>query len=313
MRVWVTGANGQIGKRLCGELTDSGHEVIAFSTRCPVKPSHHRWVYWDMSGNSLEIQTFDPPDVVFHLAAQTSAYKAREDLPNDVATNVLGFVRMLNALKHLDSFPHVILAGAATEVGVTKKKIITDKDPDNPMTFYDIGKVSQRLYLQQCTVEGWLEGTTIRLPNIYGTINESPSQDRGFLDKSIRNAFLGTSLRYYTDGNYIRDFLHIDDAVSAFMSAMGNRSTVAGESFLVGTGIGTQIRDALSEIARQAKNLNGRSVQLLPTSAPSGMYAIEKRDAIVDSSRFRMRTGWESKVRLIDGIQSAFNCFQNVY
>ncbi len=307
MRAWVTGATGQIGRKLCLELQRAGHEVTAFSRGSLGNPSDYQWVQWDMSRGSFNYRNLEPPAVVFHLAAQTSAYQARQDLPADVTTNVLGFVKLLDALRQTEAFPHVILAGAATEVGITESAVISDSDPDDPMTFYDIGKVSQRLYLRQCGSEGWLEGTTIRLPNVYGGVSENASNERGFLNLSIRRALLGEELRYYSDGEYIRDFLHVDDVVTAMLSAMNHRADVVGETFVIGTGIGTRIRDVLAEIARRAESLTHKSVRLAPAPCPLGMYEIERRNAIVDSTRFTERTVWEPQVKLKDGLQRTFS------
>jgi len=303
VRAWVTGATGQIGRKLCVELARAGHEVTAFSRGSVDIPSDFQWVFWDMSRDPLDFRNLACPDVVFHLAAQTSAYQARQDLSGDVTTNVLGFIRLLDALRKTESFPHVILTGAATEVGVTASAVVSDSDPDYPMTFYDVGKVSQRLYLRQCGSEGWLEGTTIRLPNIYGGLSENASNERGFLNMSVRRALLGEDLHYYSDGEYIRDFLHVDDAVTALLSAMNHRESVASETFVIGTGVGTQIRYALAEIARQVEGVTSMPVNLVPAIPPEGMYDIERRNATVDATRFKERTIWKAQVSLREGLR----------
>ncbi len=303
MRTWVTGATGQIGRRLCVELERAGHEITAFSRRRVESPSRHEWVYWDMSCDPFDFRNITRPDVVFHLAAQTSAYQARQDLLGDVTTNVLGFVKLLDALRKTESFPHVILTGAATEVGVTASAVVSDSDPDDPRTFYDVGKVSQRLYLRQSGSEGWLEGTTIRLPNVYGAVGGDALTERGFLNLSIQRALLGEELHYYSDGEYIRDFLHVNDVVTALMGAMDHRKLVAGETFVIGTGVGTRIRDALAEVARQAESVTQKPVRLEAGSAPNEMYEIDRRNAIVDPVRYMRRTGWKAEVSLEEGIR----------
>ena len=303
MQTWVTGPTGQIGRRLCVELERAGHEVTAFSRQRFEKSSHYQWVFWDLSGNLFEFHNIAPPDVVFHLAAQTSAYQARQNLPGDVNTNVLGFVGLLDALRKTDSFPHVILTGAATEVGITTGDVVSDSDPDDPRTFYDVGKVTQRLYLKQAALEGWIEGTTLRLPNVYGAVRGDASKDRGFLNLSIRRALLGETLSYYSDGSYIRDFLHVDDVVTALIGAMDHRRLVSGETFLIGTGKGTPIRKALAEIAREVQRVTHRPVDVIDSVPPEGMYDIERRNAIIDSTRFRNLIGWEPHISLEEGIQ----------
>jgi len=287
------------------ELRTAGHEVTAIGRGQAPSTSAYRWVDWDMSRNSLNLHNVTTPDVVFHLAAQTSAYQARQDIPTDVTTNVLGFVRLLDSLRETGSSPHIILTGAATEVGATSSGIIRDFDSEDPQTFYDVGKVAQRLYLNQCCSEGWVDGTTIQLPNVYGGAGQTISTGRGFINNSVRRALATEPLDYYSDGEYIRDFLYVDDAVSALISAMDHRDKVIGETFLVGTGVGTRIQDALIEIARQAEQVTNKKVILRPVPSPDSMYAIERRNIIVDSSRFTERTSWTSEMSLKDGIQKS--------
>lgn len=303
MRIWVTGATGQIGSRLCTELAREGHDVTVVGRRPAQSASPYEWVQWDMSRGSLDVRDIPSPEVVFHLAAQTSAYYARQDLSADVTTNVLGFVKLLDALRQTNSLPHVILAGAATEVRSNDSGIIRDCDPEEPGTFYDVGKIAQHLYLSQCGSEGWVDGTTIRLPNVYGGVGSFSSPDRGFLNTSIIRACTAESLNYYSDGDYIRDFLYVADAVSALKSAMYHREKVRGKIFLVGTGVGTRIQDALKEIARQAEMVTSKRVPVRPVFAPDGMYEVERRNTVVDSARFTEHTDWTSKVSLKDGIQ----------
>ena len=303
MRVWVTGATGQIGHRLCAKLKLEGHEIIAFSRRSVKNPTNYQWVRWDLSEEHLDIPDLAAPEVVFHLAAQTSAYEARENLRKDVNTNILGFIELLNAVRQSESFPHVILTGSATEVGITTNSIVCDSDPDDPMTFYDVGKVSQGLYLKQSESEGWLEGTILRLPNVYGGVIQRATSERGFINLSIRQALMGKGLRYYADSENIRDFLHVEDVVTALLSAMNHRENVVSETFVIGTGIGTRIRDALSEIARQVESTTRKSVEIVPEISPPETYDIDRRSAIIDSSRFRERTGWMPQILLKEGIQ----------
>jgi len=312
VRAWVTGATGQIGFRLCEELERLGHEVTAIGRESAQRTSSYKWIDWDMSKGAFDIENVAPPDVVFHLAAQTSAYVAREDVPADVMTNVMGFVKLLDSLRKTGSRPHVISTGAATEVRVDNAGVVRDLSPDAPTTFYDVSKISQHLYLQQCDAEGWVAGTTIRLPNVYGGVRRVKTTDRGFLNSSVLRALKGEPLNYYSDGNYIRDYLHVDDVASALVSAMSHRDSVAGETFLIGTGFGTRIRDALREISRQVEAETRVAVPVLPITSPAYMYEIERRDCIVDSSRFTEVTSWTSTVGLEDGLHKTILDFMKV-
>jgi len=265
-----------------------------------------------MSKSAFDIENVAPPDVVFHLAAQTSAYVARQDVPADLMTNVMGFVRLLDALRRTGSRPHVISTGAATEVQEDSTGVVRDLNPDAPTTFYDVSKISQHLYLQQYDAEGWVAGTTIRLPNVYGGVRRVKTTDRGFLNSSVLRALKGEPLNYYSDGDYIRDYLHVDDVASALVSAMSHPDSVAGETFLIGTGVGTRIRDALRGIAAQVDEITQVTVLVRPITPPASMYEVERRGCVVDSSRYTEATSWTSTVSLEAGIRKTILDFMQV-
>ena len=102
----------------------------------------------------------------------------------------------------------------------TEQEAINEECLINPQTFYDVGKLANEMYLEQYVREGRLKSCiTLRLSNIYGAHQISTENERGFLDRCIWNAINGANLNMYGDGNYLRDYLHIEDAVEAFYSA----------------------------------------------------------------------------------------------
>jgi len=248
----------------------------------------------------------EPPDVVFHLAGQASAYVARKNPALDASVNVIGLLNLLEAIRALPAAPFVVHVGAATEVGLTTSTI-GDNLPDNPMTFYDVGKVAQRLYLQQYEREGWIDTVTLQLANVYGNPRIDAASDRGFLNNSMRAALRGQTLTYFNDAAYIRDFIHIDDVVTALVAATKNRSSTRGEHYLIGTGVGTSIREALQMIADEVEGSSALPVLVKAVAPPVGLYAIERREVAIDSTRFTVSTGWQSTIDLRTGIRRTLN------
>ena len=303
MICWVTGANGQIGSELCHELASTEHHVLGIG-RCPSPKSFpSRWVQWNIGVEDRPVESLEAPDVIFHLAGQTSAYRARADLEMDVRVNVLGFTQVLLAALETGAAPFVVTAGAATEVGLLEKLMVSDEDADHPQTFYDVAKVAQGLYLRQFADEGWLHGCRVRFANVYGGVASGDS-DRGFLNRAVKSALLGEPLTYFSDGTYTRDFLHVSDAVSALIAAAINREITTEGTFMIGTGRGTPISQALEIISKEVCEVTGVLAPVRPAVPSHGMYAIERRDAVIDAGRFTSLTGWKPQITLEMGIQA---------
>lgn len=262
------------------------------------------WVEWNLGEEDRPSAPLRPPDVIYHLAAQTSAYQARAALEMDLRVNVLGFASVLLAALEIGSSPFVVAAGAATETGRVSHLPLSDMHAQDPQTFYDVAKVTQGLYLSQFQREGWLEGCRLRFANVYGGGPASAS-DRGFLNRAISSALAGKPMTFFDDGLYVRDYLHVNDAVSALMSAASRRHLTSGDTFIIGTGIGTPIRDVLTLVSQIVFECRGLRAPVIAISPKNGIYDIERRDAVVDSGRFTLRTGWTPSITLEEGIRMA--------
>jgi dTDP-4-keto-6-deoxyhexose 4-ketoreductase len=243
------------------------------------------------------------PDTIFHLAGQTSAYGARANLETDIRANILGFAQVVLASLESGASPYVVVAGAATEVGLQEHLWVSDRDEANPQTFYDIAKVVQGTYLQQFTNEGWVNGCRVKFANVYGGLSTGAS-DRAFLNRSVQAAMAGNPLTYYSDAKYIRDYLYVSDAASALVAAATSQELTRDESFLVGTGRGIPIYDVLAAVSDAVHAVTGVRAPVVPIEPPEGLYAIDRRDVAVDAGRFRSLTGWAPKFTLEMGIRA---------
>lgn len=301
MICWVTGAGGQVGLELSLQLAEQGHQVIGIGRGSAPHSFPGQWIEWNIGIERRPSTTIAAPDWIFHLAGQTSAYRARDDLEMDIQVNVLGFTQVLLASREIGALPFVVISGAATEVGVVENLRIDDTVIDNPQTFYDVGKTVQSLYLGQFAREGWLRGCKLRFANVYGGQSRSGS-DRGFFNNSVRLALSGNALTYFSDGSYTRDYLFVEDAASSLIAAAMNQDFTNNESFMIGTGCGTTIRQALTLISKIVYEFTGVLAPVVSISPSNDLYAIEHRDAVIDASRFQLGTGWAPRTYLEEGI-----------
>ena len=309
----ITGPSGQVGSRLVEKLTGSGWKVFAlsshnsFAENSAVTHLTHDWT---------RIGHLDLPriDFVFHLAAQTSSYVARKDVSEDVRTNLLGSVNLLEAIARTGASPVFVFAGSMTEYGISREEFTSEISPVKPQTFYDSAKVSTEIYAEQFAREGWLsKSITLRLSNVYGGSSQHQGADRGFLDRSIWRALGKKNLTYFGSGEYKRDFLHIDDVIDALFAVANNSNRLNQSVYNIGTGVGTSIRDALTVVIDESELLTSLRVGLDQAEFPNEAYQIERRYSIVDPRLFRSLTGWEPKVSLRQGIrQSTINAWKSL-
>jgi len=130
-RVLVTGHTGFKGTWLCRLLMQMGAEVIGYALEPPTAPSlfeltgtgrqiHH--VCGDIRDQAHLLAVLDKtaPDVVFHLAAQALVHEGYAAPHATYATNVMGTVHLLEAVRQTPSVRSVII--------VTTDKVYENKE-----------------------------------------------------------------------------------------------------------------------------------------------------------------------------------------
>lgn len=301
-KVLVTGASGQIGSRLARKLINHGADVYALSTINSFE-NESRIKHIQKTRGEPIVAELPEIDLVFHLASQTSAYIARTSVSKDIQTNLLDSIHLIEKLSHQSTPPGLIYAGSMTAYGMGQQELINEESLINPQTFYDVGKLANEMYLEQYVREGRLKSCiTLRLSNIYGAHQISTESERGFLDRCIWKAINGANLNMYGDGNYLRDYLHIEDAVEAFYSAGKIASKTGVEVFNIGTAKGTTLKSALQQIADGANILTGENSRLIEMEFPEAAYNIEKRHSVADPSSFMAQTGWVPSIEFGEGV-----------
>lgn len=302
----VTGASGYIATNLIDALKDVNCSIIRISRKDRLYPFDGKARVVDVQGDirdeGIWRELIDGIDIIYHFAAQTSAYAAEEKPYVDFQANVMPMIRLLEVCRNKACKPTVIFSGTVTETGMTRIVPVNEDNEDDPITIYDLHKLMAEDYLKYFSKQGLVKGTVLRLPNVYGPGPESSSKDRGILNLMIKRALDETPLQIYGAGQQVRDYVYIDDVVRAFILAAGNIDKLNGQHFVIGSGAGYSISDALHLIAKRVQMKTGKSVAVNNVQPPANLSLIEDRDFVADTSRFVTRTGWQPEYTLYKGI-----------
>jgi nucleoside-diphosphate-sugar epimerase len=307
-RVLVTGATGLVGCSLVRLLSDFPCRLRLLARRAPeaLQPgaADTEVVTGDVRDARVLERALDAVDIVFHLAAQTSAAVAERDPHLDWEVNVWPVLLMLERFRCDGRRPTVILAGTATQAGVPTTLALDESAVDRPLTVYDTHKLMSEQYLELYARLGLVRGTSLRLPTVYGPGPPARGSGRGLVGGCIRRALAGEPLTIYGTGSYLRDFLHVSDAAGAFVAAAARVDAVSGRHFVLGTGTGRTVAEAIRLVAESVRAETGSEVPVKTVDPPRGWSALDERDVVVDSSAFAAATGWSPTVPFEDGIRS---------
>jgi len=238
----VLGANGFIGGYLCRELAGSGCRVNAFdrtfdNSLLDGLGDGMRFYTGDIADGSLAEEVISDTDVLFHLACTTTPATSDEDAVYDITSNLAGTVKILSlCVKH--KVKKVIFpSSGGTVYGIQPGATVREDFPVQPICSYGVTKLAVEKYLHVFEKKYGLKYIVLRLANPYGPKSRGFSQ--GVVTAFIKNILEGTPLNIWGNGEVVRDFVYIDDVVSAFISSV--RYEGGERVFNIGSGVGTSI------------------------------------------------------------------------
>lgn len=300
--VAITGASGYLASVLIDLLKKTPARILRVSRRDMPSISGEESLKADIRSKDSWGGIVARADVIFHLAGNTSVYSAAKDPADSLNSTVLPITHLVMAAQASGRRPRVVFASTATVYGLTSDLPVAEDAPTRPITNYDLHKLFAEKQLELASKQGILEAVSLRLANVYGPSSSSSSaDDRGILNKITRLATQGNDLSVYGDGNYLRDYVYVDDVAQAFVAA-GAGKELAGRSFNVASGRGITVREAFHLVAQRVESITGRQVHIENAAWPENTDPIEFRNFVADISGFKNSSGWRPNIDLNEGV-----------
>lgn len=305
--ILVTGSSGFLAANLIDVLRRTRCRIRRLS-RDPsrLEPLTGEAVIDDVAADFSDVEVWrhalEGVDIVFHFAAQTSVSVANADPVADHRANVLPMMYMLETCHKENLKTTILFSGTVTEAGFTSRIPVDETHTDEPVTIYDLHKLIAEQYLKYYVRVGSVRGAVLRLSNVYGPGPESRAVGRGVLNGMIRKALSGEKLTIYGDGNNIRDYIYVGDVVRAFLMAGIRIEQVNGKHFVIGSGKGHSIAEAVYLVSERVRSITGRTVPVVHVNPSHSGSPIERRDFIADTTLYTSGTGWSANISLTEGI-----------
>ena len=317
--VTITGANGYIGSALIKQLEGFSLNKIIRISRKKLTPNINTedWVL-DLNEQKSWIKIVRHSDIIIHLAGNTSILSAENNPADSLISSVLPIIHLVGAAKELSCKPRVIFASSVTIYGLNEDFPIEESHISNPITSYDLHKFFAEQQFKIASNNNLIDGISLRLANVYGpSLNESRAKDRGVLSKVTKMSFENKNPQVYGNGSYIRDYIYIDDVVSAFLYASiieyDEIRKTSEITFNVASGVGVSVKDVFSLISSEVNKITGNKLQVKNAPWPKGVNEIEKRNFIGSAERLKLLSGWTPSVSLEDGVCSLVHHYSKEY
>ncbi len=294
--ILVTGASGFIGANLFKALASARHDVFAAVRR------GRNWRLDDVADDKLvavDLNDFAATkNVVDTLAPQTvfdcvayGAYSFEEDGGLIYQTNFQSIANLVGLLQGRP-FAAFVHAGSSSEYG-TNCAAPSEDSVCEPNSHYAVSKVAIANYLRYVGKYTAFPCANLRLYAVYGAY-----EDTSRLIPTLLRKALGGELPPFVDPRTSRDFIHVDDVVSAFVrTATAMQPSIYGESFNIGTGHKTTIAE-----------LAGTTRRIFDIAAEPKFGTMEGRawdlaEWYANPAKAIAQLGWTPVIGLEDGLR----------
>lgn len=311
--VLITGGAGFIGSNLVEQLVKLGANVtIIDSMIAPYGGNEFNLVKIrkkiqfekaDVRSRDQMRELVKNKDFIFHLAGQTGRVISMNNPFLDLDINCNGMLSLLEAIKSENRRVKLIYASSRGVIGVPRYLPVDENHPTNPEDIYGANKLTAEKYCLIYVKTIGLPASIIRLNNVYGPKCQVRSNHYGTINLFIAYALQGKTLPVYGDGTQTRDYVYIDDVVSAFIKIATNKA-VDGELFFVSSGKEYSLLEIVNIIQ---KEIPTTKYTLVPY--PPDLKKIDFQRFFSTSEKIYKAVGWIPKTSLEQGIKKTINYY----
>jgi UDP-glucose 4-epimerase len=249
-RCLVLGGGGFIGTNLCQALVKIGAIVQAFGRPSLWPSSVHPDVlmtHGDFSDRVALAKAIEAQELIFHLIGGSNPASSNRDPGAEFTSGLLNTVRLLDIAQAEGVRKVIFVSSGGTVYGIAQSIPIPETAPTNPISAYGIDKVAIEKCLALYRHLHGLDYQVLRVANPYGRF-QSPSKKQGLVATFIDRAQRGAPLEIWGTGEIIRDFIHIDDLVTALVKSVSYGGP--HRCFNVGSGVGRSINQVIGALEK---------------------------------------------------------------
>ena len=297
MNFLVTGAAGFLGSSLANHLAMEGHQVRGLDDLSTGDPqSLHPDVHFtrgDVSDRPKLWTLLQDVDCVYHLAARVSVPESIL-YPRDYnLVNVGGTVALMEAMRDV-GVRRVVLISSGAVYGDQQEQPLSEHNTPAPHSPYAVSKLAAEYYVRTIGDLWRIETVSLRVFNAYGPGQHLPASHPPVIMNMLRQATRGGSIIIHGKGTQTRDYVYLDDVISAMIAA-STAPNLNGLVINVGTGTETSVRELVGTIL----TLTDREVEVIYNDRTDP--GVSRMCA--DITLARQKLNYQPRIRLEDGLR----------
>lgn len=301
MKILITGATGYVGRRVVKQLITQLVDVEIMTLNRNVEKAINLMPYEECK--HVDITNLDEavkqfmPEICLHLATLSTSRNDKDIIEPIIDTNIVFGVKLLNAIKEVGSLKLFINTGSFAEYREGIECGFKDA------YLYTATKSAFRHFVEYYATLSGYKCITVVPFTIYGG-DDTAKKLMDYMMESI-DAIEPVKM---SPGEQVLDFIHVDDVVQFYVNAVkcveDIKNMSQGETYFVGTGVGTRVRDLANEIEEllhRKLNIEWGGLNYRPLDVMRAIAPIEKNNKIIN---------WDAKISLRQGIEQLIRKYE---
>ena len=307
MKIVITGGLGFIGSHLADFLVKQNHKIILV-TKGMSKKTNISHISKKINIEKLDVTNFSKlgkfiektkPDVIIHLAGNTSHSASFEKPLSDIDINAKSTLFILEKIRDLNKKCKFILGSTFIVVGKPKKLPVNENSICNPTTIYGANRLLSEYYCKIFHQVYGIDTYIFLITNSYGP-REQIIPQKNAVNFIIHSAFKDKEITIYEKGKFFRDLIYVSDVVSGINSIL--KKGKPGNLYWISSGKKTWFYD----LAKSLRKTTDCKINFV--SSPTYTKKVDVGNFIVDNSKLKS-LGWHPKISLEEGIRKTLNSF----
>lgn len=298
MRYLVTGGLGLIGSSIVNSLHGEITILSRSSTNLDrLKRKDVKLIIKDLK--DIEIKDIEAVDVIYHCASTVDNYNVLTNPYIDVETNISSTIRLLEICKELRKKPKIIYFSTffvyGNEYDRTKNPL-NEESKTEPLAVYPATKLCTESIIKLYSRLYKISYLICRLTNIYDEHEDFTNKKKGVLNYMIMQAVKGKLLSVYKGGNFLRDYIYLDDVISAIKFL--EEKNIENDTYLIGFGKAVFFKDIIDFLYE----ITGKKSQVTEIDPPEFHKEVGITNFVADTSKINS-LGWSAKIDYKEGIR----------
>jgi UDP-glucose 4-epimerase len=308
MKIMITGGMGFIGSHLSEELLIEKHNLIIL-TKSFFKKQNITNISKKIKVEKIDVTDFkklgksiqkNKPDVIIHLAGQTSHLQSFENPLKDIDSNAKSTLFILEEIRKKKLKCRFILGSTFVVIGRPQKLPVDERTPCWPTMIYGANRLASEHYCKIYHEVYGLDTLTFRITNSFGP-REQVVSTKNAVNFLIHEAFLGKTVTIFKKGNFFRDIIYVSDVISGIKTIM--KKGKSGELYWISSGK----KIWFYELGKLLEKLTDAKVKFV--KEPNYTKKVDVGNFVVDNSKLRA-LGWKPKINLNQGIKETLEYFK---